>query len=178
MVVVIRGACSVGKTAAARSLVHLLPLSAFVECGEMMPWMSDATLEALRGRAEQTLPDLLNAWLVATAGVLDAQGVHLVIDWHFPADSELQSLLRQLDECALPNRVFNLLCAPEKHLERDSKRHPDAQIKAAGIEYFRREGSWVGSPYGVDIDTTVMSPQDAAKTILEHIDAGATGTTT
>lgn len=171
MVIIIRGACSVGKTSAARSLVHLLPMSAHVDCGEMMPWMSDATLEALRSQDRQVLPDLLNEWLVPTATVLDRQGVHTIIDWHFPADTELQDLLRRLKECNLPCSVFNLLCSPAEHLSRDQQRQEDLQIGRGGIEYFRQEGSWVGSPHGLDIDTTALTPDDVAKRVVEHIEA-------
>ena len=173
MVIIIRGACSVGKTSVARSLVHILPMSAHVECDER-PWMSDTTLETLRNRGEQVQADLLNAWLVATASVFDRQGVHTVVDWLFPADAELQDLLRQLDGCHLPSHVFNLLCSPQEHLARDQRREREGQIGQGGIEYFGREGSWVDSPHGLDIDTTALAPEEVAKRIVTEIEANQT----
>lgn len=174
MVIIIRGACSVGKTSAARALVHILPMSAHVDCDAMMPWMSDATMEALRSRGGQVLPDLWNEWLAGTASALDRQGIHAVIDWIFPADSELEDLLRRLDEWQLSTRVFNLLCSPEEHLARDGQREVEGQIGQEGIDYFRRTGGWLNSPHGRDLDTTALSPEGVARAIVAGIEANQT----
>lgn len=175
MVIVIRGACSVGKTAVAREIVESLPDSAHVACDAMLPWMSDATLATLRRRGGEVFPDLLNTWLVATAQIFAKQGIHLVVDWHFPADAELRDLVGRLAECALPCRVFNLRCSPEEHLRRDRLRPVDEQIGSGGIEHFRTHGSCVDSPCGTDMDTTLLSPRQVAETILASISGDGTG---
>lgn len=176
MVVVIRGACSVGKTTVAREIVELLPGSAHVACDTMLPWMSDATLATLRDQGKEAFPNLLNTWLVATAQIFAKQEIHLVVDWHFPADAELRDLVGRLAECALPCRVFNLRCSPEEHLRRDGLRPVDEQIGSSGIEYFQTEGSCVDPPCGTDMDTTLLSPRQVAETILAAISGnGASG---
>ena len=138
----------------------------------MMPWMSDATLEAVRGGDGHGVAALLNEWLVATAQVFDAEGIHLVVDWHFPEDHELRDLRCGLTEHGLHSCVFNLLCSPDEHLRRDRQREEDARIGAAGVEYFKTEGSWIGSPDGTDIDTTTMTPTEAGDEILKRVEAG------
>ncbi len=165
MVIIVRGACSVGKTTVARELVERLPGSAHVGCDTMLPWMADATLAALQKQGKEAFPELLNAWVAATSRIFAEQGIRLVVDWHFPADEELQDLLQRLDDC----QVFNLLCAPEEHLRRDRQRATEEQIGPDGVEYFRTQGSWVGSPHGTDVDTTAMSPSEVATAILGHL---------
>jgi len=140
----------------------------------MLPWMSDATLTTLRRRGGEVFPDLLNTWLVATAQIFAKQEIQLVVDWHFPADAELRDLVGRLAECPLACRVFNLRCSPEEHLRRDQLRPVDEQVGSSGIEYFRTQGSWVDSPWGTDIDTTLLSPRNVAETILEAISGNGT----
>jgi chloramphenicol 3-O-phosphotransferase len=146
-------------------------MSAHVACDEMMPWMSDATLGALRSRGGNVLPDMQNEWLSATACAFGRQGIDVVIDWFFPSDSELADLLRRLEKRQISARVFNLLCSPEEHLARDRQRDVEGQIGQEGIDYFRRAGSWLNSPYGRDLDTTAMSPEDVARAIVAGIEA-------
>jgi chloramphenicol 3-O-phosphotransferase len=168
MIVILRGPCSVGKTATAYALAELMPDSAYLQ-GDGWPWLSDRTLATLRERSMREGGRFFNSWLAASAGVIVEHGLHAIVDWMFTKDADLRDLLGRLDGLAQPVHVFNLRVDPEEHLRRDAGRPAEERIGEGGVTYFQTEDESGDSTLGSAIDTTRLSPKEVAAAILRQV---------
>lgn len=169
MIIIIRGACGIGKTAVSQVLAELIYKAAHIEADQLV-YMSDKTMEEVWEQQKHEGFLFLSIWAAAVASALVEHGFHPIIDWMYPVDGHLQDLIRRLRHLEQQIHVFNLLVNPEEHLKREEKRLGGTGREAVEmVEYFRENNSWANSPIGTAIDTTGQTPEDVARKICRKL---------
>lgn len=171
-VIILNGTSSSGKTTVAR---------AFQEASSslFLNFSIDSILYALPATAlaritagdditDLRVPELVRAFHACVRQLLDL-GHDLVIDQAVTARYHVESLLGAVEgHLAL---IVGLECAAEVLMEREEKRGDRRPGMAA--QQLERIHSWLA--YDLVIDTAVVSPDDAARRILEALAAGGDG---
>jgi len=166
MIIVIRGAPSVGKTSVAGALVELLEDSALVDGDQGLPGMSEATWHKVCAQDDAGRTSLGNSWILAGVTVLVERGLHVIVDSHFSRDHELPDLLQHLEPLGQDIHVFILTVDPEEHLERDATRPPDWQIGEKGVRHFGTHRESERVPVGTVVDTSGLNAREVAERLL------------
>ena len=166
MIVIIRGAPSVGKTTVAAALLEQLENSALIEGDQSFPGMSDTAWHSVCAQDDAHRTSLRNSWIVAGVRALVERRLHAIVDSYFSRDYELPHLLQRLESLGQDIHVFILTVNPEEHLGRDATRPADWQIGERGIEHFMTHQESLRVPVGTVVDTSGCTAEKVAERIL------------
>ena len=169
MIVIIRGAPSIGKSTVAGELAEHIDDCALIT-GHDLIGLPKQTLLSLDGKAMKNGLSFISAMIEANIKAVVENGLHPVVDWFFPMDSDLPILLEHLKPLKQDIHTFVLSASLEEHLRRDAGRRQDWQIGEKGVEHFATEDELTRVPIGTPIDTTGMTRDEVVDSILRHLD--------
>lgn len=168
MVVIIRGAPSIGKSTVAGELAEHIDHSALIT-GHDLIGLPMQTLHSLDGKVMKNGLTFISAMIEANIKAIVENGLHPVVDWFFPMDSDLAILLEHLKPLKQDIHTFVLSASLEEHLRRDAGRRPDWQIGEKAVEHFATEDELARVPIGTRIDTTSLDVDQTVERILKEI---------
>ena len=158
MILLLSGSINAGKTTVSKQIVRLLPRTAHVEVDDLREFIRWMPLD-------EAIPlNLQNA--VAVTRDFVAYGLNVVISWPLPRDS-YDYLMHELTPLGVPIYCFTLNPDLTAALtDRGTRELTEWELRRIPYHY---ETGINSPPFGVVIDNTRQTPDETARTILEHV---------
>lgn len=156
--ILLNGAMGVGKTTVGKLLCARLPRSAFLDgdwCFDLHPFVASPETKAM---AVDNIAHLVNNYL--TCSVCD----HVVVNWVLDEKAVMDSLLSRISGAEV--RHFILTCSGEALEARWRADKTTEWRTEEWLQVSRRLLPYFDALEGIHVDTTRLSPQQAAKRIL------------